>query len=100
MKKLFSLFTVLGALALMPVRQASAYHHGRDGRLSGYTPCGKPIYAYHEVVGHDHCGRNIWEWVTHYPSSCHCRDHHRDSGRSYSRHGYHRPSGWNSNIRF
>ena len=95
MKKLISLLTVLGAFALLPVNTAEAHDYGRDGRLVGYTPCGKPIYAYHEVVARDHCGRNIWEWVTRYPSSCHCGDHRRDYGR-----GYYRPGGWSFNFRF
>lgn len=97
MKRLLSLVTVFGAFALMPVHIAGARDHRGDGHRVGYTPCGKPIYAYHEVVGRDRCGRNIWEWVTHYPSSCHCRDHHHrghDRGYCDSRRNTYRPGGW------
>ena len=104
MKKLFSLLTLAGAFALLPLNSATAHDSSRDGRLVGYTPCGKPIYSYHEVVGRDRCGRHIWEWVTHYPSSCHCRESHRDYGygsRCESGRGYYRPgSGWSFNFRF
>lgn len=108
MKKLISVLTVLGAFALMPVNNARAGHQN-DGRLTGYTPCGKPIYAYHQVVARDHCGRNVWQWVTRYPSSCHCGDRHRDSNRGHCDSGrshhsssgsHYRYSGWNFNIRF
>lgn len=79
MKKILTSLAITAAFALVPFTSASAHHDQcGDGRLVGYTPCGKPIYAYHEVVGHDRCGRNVWEWVTHYPSSCHCRDRHRE----------------------
>lgn len=107
MKKLISLLTVLGAFALIPVNNANAYDSCHNGRLTGYTPCGKPIYAYHQVVARDHCGRNVWQWVTRYPSSCHCGDRHRGNGhRDYSRgrcesgRSQYRSSGWNFNIRF
>jgi hypothetical protein len=104
MKKLFTILTAISAFALLPVTSASAHDsHHRDGRIVGYTPCGKPIVAYHEIVGHDHCGRNIWEWVSHYPASCHCRSHPRDYDRDHcdTGRGYHRPSaGWNFFFRF
>lgn len=103
MKKLFAIFTAISAFALLPVTTASAHDQYHDGRVVGYTPCGKPIVAYHEVVGRDHCGRNIWEWVSHYPSSCHCHDQHRDYDRGHCDSGrnYYRPSsGWNFHVRF
>ena len=89
--------SVLGAFALMPATTASAHDYRHDGRLVGYTPCGKPIFAYHEVVGHDRCGRNVWEWVTHYPSGCHCRSSHRED--SCERDHHHRDSGWSHRYR-
>ncbi|MCE9520165.1 MAG: hypothetical protein K8R87_11520 [Verrucomicrobia bacterium] len=104
MKKLISVLTVIGAFALMSVNSVSAHDSYNNGRLVGRTPCGKPIYAYHQVVARDHCGRNVWQWVTRYPSSCHCGDRHRDYGynRGHCESGrsYYRPSGWNFNIRF
>jgi hypothetical protein len=102
MKKLIPLLAILGAFALIPINTATAHDSCRDARLVGYTPCGKPIYAYHQVVSRDHCGRNVWEWVTHYPSSCHCGDRHRDydRGRCDFHRSSHRTSGWNFNIRF
>jgi hypothetical protein len=102
MKKLLFFATLFGALALMPANTASARDHGHNGRLVGYTPCGKPIHAYHQVVARDHCGRNVWQWVTRYPSSCHCGDHHRgyDRGRCDSNRGAYRPGGWNFFFRF
>jgi hypothetical protein len=99
MKKSLSLLLVLGALALMPVPTAHA-GHSHHGRLTGYTPCGKPIYAYHQVVARDHCGRNVWQWVTRYPSSCHCGDRHRSSGHCDSRSSSHRSGGWSFFFRF
>lgn len=69
MKKILSLIALAGTFDLLPVNSANAHD---SGRVVGYTPCGKPIIATHEVAGRDHCGRNIWEWIRHYPSSCHC----------------------------
>ena len=85
MKKAFSFLAIIGSLVLLPFSSASANH---NGRLVGYTDCGIPVYATHEIVGHDHCGRNVWEWVTHYPRSCHCHDRYREPE-------YCRPSGHN-----
>ena len=104
MKKILTFLAITGTIALAPFRSASAHDHCRDGRLVGYTPCGKPIIAYHEVVGRDHCGRNIWEWVPHYPESCHCRSHRveRDTcDRGRDRIYYSRPStGLHFSFRF
>lgn len=101
MKKILSLLALTSAFALMPVNSTNAHDFGR---VVGYTPCGKPIIATHEVVGRDHCGRNIWEWVTHYPSSCHCGDRRRaDDQCSSSRHHYEAPrreSSWSFFFRF
>ncbi len=101
MKKILSLIALTCSFALLPLNSANAHD---CGRIVGYTPCGKPIIATHEVVGRDHCGRNIWKWVNHYPSSCHCREEPRyEDHCSSSRHHYEAPrreSGWSIFLRF
>ncbi len=95
MKKTLSFLALIGTLAMLPISTANANH---DGRLVGYTQCGKPIYATHEIVGRDHCGRNIWKWISHYPSSCHCREQRRDDDHCSSSRQYYeaprRESSW------
>lgn len=85
MKKTLTLLAVAGAMSLLPVSSAQAGHHGSNCRLTGRTPCGKPIYSYYHVHGYDSCGRPVGHWVQQYPSSCHCRSRghsHSSSSRS------------------
>lgn len=69
MKKLIVLLSAIGAFSLLPISTAQA---GGNYRLTGYTPCGQPIYAYFHVHGYNHCGQPVGHWVTQYPSSCTC----------------------------
>ena len=88
MKKILTLLSVLGVMAFTTVTADA--HCESPRRLVGYTHCGIPIYSYYEIVGRTRCGEPIGEWVTHYPSDCHCRDHHshhEDSHHSHS--GFH-----------
>jgi hypothetical protein len=72
MKKLFVLLTAIGAFSFIPLSTAQA--GGTQYRLTGYTPCGQPIYSYFHVHGYNHCGQPVGHWVTQYPSSCGCNN--------------------------
>jgi hypothetical protein len=74
MKKLIVLLSAIGAFALIPLSTAQA--GGNHYRLTGYTPCGQPIYAYFHVHGYNHCGQPVGHWVTRYPNSCGCYSNH------------------------
>jgi hypothetical protein len=101
MKKILTFLAITEAFALLPFTSASAHDHCRDGRLVGYTPCGKPVFAYHEIVGHDRCGRNVWEWVTEYPSDCHCRHHVvLDHCEHHHEHVAYAHPGWGFSLHF
>lgn len=104
MKKLISRIALASALLFLPIGSAQAYDSCHGSRIVGYTPCGKPIVAYRQIVGRDHCGRPAWDWVTRYPSSCHCRSHHWNSssrGHCDPGRGQHRPANsWGSFFRF
>ncbi|RBP36119.1 hypothetical protein DES53_11869 [Roseimicrobium gellanilyticum] len=74
MKKLIVLLSAIGAFSFIPLTTAQA--GGNHYRLTGYTPCGQPIYAYFHVHGYNHCGQPVGHWVTQYPSSCGCNSSH------------------------
>lgn len=78
MKKVFSVLVIASAFTLFSATTAKA--DGGERRLTGYTECGKPIFAFYEVVGRDHCGHAIRKWVKHVPQSCHCDEHGHDHG--------------------
>ena len=69
MKKLFVLLSAIGAFSFIPLTTAEA---GTPYRLTGYTPCGQPIYAYFHIHGYNSCGQPVGHWITQYPSSCGC----------------------------
>jgi hypothetical protein len=72
MKKTFRFLAATCALALLPLSQADA-GVCPTYRLTGHTPCGKPIYAYFHVCGYDSSGNPVGRWVEQYPASCRCR---------------------------
>ena len=72
MKKTFFLLAATCALALLPFSSANA-GVCPTYRLTGQTPCGKPIYAYFRVCGYDSSGNPVGQWVEQYPVSCRCR---------------------------
>ena len=97
MKKTLTFLAAACALALLPISNADA-DNGSSCRLTGYTPCGKPIYSYFHVHGYDNCGRPVGHWVQNYPTSCHCRSNSNcDSGHN---HNVRRSSGVNFFFRF
>ena len=71
MKKLIVLLSAIGAFSFLTFSSAQA---GDAYRLTGYTPCGQPIYAYFHVHGYNQCGQAVGHWVTQYPSSCSCNN--------------------------
>lgn len=99
MKKTMTFLAAACALTLLPLNNANA--DCNHARITGYTPCGQPIYAYFHVHGYDRCGNPVGHWVSQYPNSCRCRS---GGGHSHSGHHHgssHRPSsGWNFFFRF
>jgi hypothetical protein len=93
MKKLFVLLSAIGAFSLLPLSTAQA---GGHYRLTGYTPCGQPIYAYFHVHGYNHCGQPVGHWVTQYPNSCGCnstpicKPAHIHNGHVHHNHNHHK----------
>jgi hypothetical protein len=103
MKKTFTFLAVACAMTLLPMSNANA-GHGSTCRLTGHTPCGKPIYSHFHVHGYDSCGRPVGHWVQQYPSSCRCRSQHGHGGYNHGHSSIHshdgRRSGWNFFFRF
>lgn len=48
--------TLLGAAPQAEARQ----HHSSRIYISGYLPCGAPIYKERYFVGYDRCGNAVW----------------------------------------
>lgn len=53
----------IASLALLGSMPNADARHGHSNRtfVSGYLPCGTPIYKERFFVGYDHCGRPIWK---------------------------------------
>ncbi|MEZ5386051.1 MAG: hypothetical protein R3F13_11105 [Prosthecobacter sp.] len=63
-----TLITLLAATAVLgfaapSTAKADSYCHGAQ-RIVSRLPCGTPVYAVYQVVGYDHCGRPVGQWVT------------------------------------
>ena len=63
-----TLLSVLAAAAVLGVAapstaKADPFCHG-SRRIVSYMRCGTPVYAVYQVVGYDHCGRPVGQWVT------------------------------------
>lgn len=50
----------IAMLGATPSAEARSHHASRV-YVSGYLPCGTPVYRERYFVGYDHCGRPIWK---------------------------------------
>lgn len=66
MKTLFSVLAAVAVLGIAAPSSAKADHGYCNGatQVVGYTSWGAPIVAQYRIVGYDHCGRPIGQWVT------------------------------------
>ena len=87
-----TLLSVLAAAAVLGVAapstaKADSFCHG-SRRIVSYMPCGTPVYAVYQVVGYDHCGRPVGQWVTQRaPHNCGVCNPRPSYG--YGHHGHH-----------
>ncbi|MFM7603778.1 MAG: hypothetical protein ACKO8Z_01095 [Prosthecobacter sp.] len=95
MKTLLSLFAAAAVFGITApsTAQADPFCHS-SRRIVNYMPCGAPVYAVYQVVGYDHCGRPVGQWITtRAPHSCLICNPSPSYGYGY--HGHHNctPSG-------
>ena len=71
MKSILTLLAAAAVLGFAAPSTAKADHACGSRRVISYMPCGTPVYAVYQIVGHDHCGRPVGQWVTqHAPHNC------------------------------
>ncbi|MCB1278103.1 hypothetical protein [Prosthecobacter sp.] len=103
MKTILTLIAATAVLGFAAPTSAKAdgYCNG-SRRIISYMPCGTPVYAVYQVVGYDHCGRPVGQWVTQrVPHSCGVCNPRPSYGFGHSHHhGYSGYSpGYNNNCR-
>ncbi|MCB1227819.1 MAG: hypothetical protein KDK99_18520 [Verrucomicrobiales bacterium] len=94
MKKLLAILAAITAIGITLPATASA-DHSCNRRIVSYTSCGRPVYAYYQIVGYDRCGHPVGQWVTQNAncscSRCNSHSHHSSHsshhGWSHSSHG-------------
>ena len=81
-KTLLSLLLGVSCLTLAPsaaMADHRHYHHSCERRVAYRCHrCGDAVYEELRLVGHDHCGRPIYNWVRA-DHSCHYREHCYDN---------------------
>lgn len=66
MKTLLAVIAAAAAfgIAAPSTAKADPYCSHGQSRVVGYTSWGAPIIAVYQIVGYDHCGRPVGQWVT------------------------------------
>jgi hypothetical protein len=88
MKTLLLLATAVTTFGLISPSSAQAGPYCQSSghtRVVSYLPCGRPVYAVYQIVGYNHCGQPVGQWVTQ-RQACGCSV---CSPRPVYGHGYH-----------